>query len=133
MLKLITILMLISPSVFAVEAGPCMDASLKINHALFQAWALADVDVRGPGRDAVWSTKEFSKPYTEIMKQIPGKFTRTKGVFQELQDRVTYTYKASLQTPWQNRYVHAYIAEAYQCLYRELARCYANSTANNPE
>jgi hypothetical protein len=107
-----------------IKDGPCMDAAMAVNHSLFEAWALADVDVRGPGRDAIWSTKEFSKPYTEIMKQIPGKFPRTRGVFEELQDRITYTYKKSATTAWQNREVHRKVSDAYSWLYHRLAKCY---------
>lgn len=123
--QLFIILASLLPKVYASElAGPCQDASIKVNKALYDAWYVADLDTRGQARDAIWSAKEFSRPYSEIMKIIPGKFSRTKGVYQELHDKLTYAHRLSNETRWENPYVKYYVNQAYYCLIRELKVCY---------
>lgn len=129
MLKPLALIFTLSTPVLVEEPlpimdGPCLDAAASVNHSLQEAWSLADLDVRGPARDAIWSVKEYSRPYYEIMKIIPGKFSRTKGVFEELQDKTTYAYKQSSVMPWHNREVHKKVSDAYSWLYYKLAKCY---------
>ncbi len=125
-LKFITIILLcLTPKAFSqfIPEKSCEESALTVTHSLYQVWQYADREPRSNARDAVWSAKEFARPYYEIMKVIPGKFDRTKGVYLELEDKIRFMKRLSDGQDWQDFRVAQGVDRVWQDLC-SLARCY---------
>ena len=109
---------------FTDNYAGCLDSALQIRRHMSQAWQLAKNEMPSRAKDSVFSAWDFSNVHYELQKRIPSKFSRTKGSFLELRDRVDYAEKYSYPFPWDNPQVAIFVTYAYRELYNNLAYCY---------
>lgn len=98
---------LISTMSFAEESdeggianADCVTSVYRVYQDFAQAWSYAINEPGSRARDAIFSTQDYGRVYWEVMRRVPQRSDRTKGLFMELRDRVDYTYRVARQTPW---------------------------------
>lgn len=101
----------------------CTGYAASVYNNLNSAWSGASNERSSRARDAIWSTRDFSKIYWSLMVRIPGKFDRTKGPYLELVDRFRWAYEHARFEPWSNPSVLGYMHDARRDM-AWLSRCY---------
>lgn len=95
----VLILLFLSGELFASEAD-CPARALYVRNSLRELWVSVEPYPSSRARDGLFTTWDYSKPYYEVLKRSSRRVDRTKGVYQELEDRWVYSYREAKRYPW---------------------------------
>lgn len=88
--------------VFAPQrtSADCAVSAGNTYRALALAWQYAVPERPSRARDAIYTAQDWTKEYWDIMRRLPNRSDRTKGVYLETEDRLMYAYSNARYYPW---------------------------------
>lgn len=117
---LVILFLVFSKTVFAAD---CPTKAKYLRDDLKTLWLMVEPYPNSTARDGIFTSWDYSKPFYELIRRSARRVDRTKGVFQELEDRYRYAYSYARRYPWNNSTISSQVELAYNDLYN-LRWCY---------
>lgn len=132
---LFTFLVLTSSGLYAKPSSSESNATCPVRAEyvysdLNNLWGYVKNYPRSSAKDAIYTTTDFAGVYSSLMRRMPGREDRTRGIYLELRDRFNYMYDRATRYPWQDAAIYNTLEISKRDMIY-LSRCYPSWLESN--